>query len=105
MIEGQMIMLTKKFLKTKNETDVTFEFERDNASSVDLVCDFNGWKAVEMKFNKKSKSFKVKLRLPKNGNYHFRYLVNNSEWENDAQADQYLPNTFGTHNSVVSTTN
>ena len=98
-------MLTKKFLKTKNETDVTFEFEREDVSSVELFCDFNGWKAVEMKFNKKSQSFKIKLRLPIDGSYHFRYLLNHSEWENDAQADQYLPNDFGSDNSVVSTIN
>ena len=98
-------MLTKKNFKTKNETDVTFEFEREDVKSVELFCDFNDWKAVEMKFNKKSKTFKVKIRLPKDGSYHFRYLLNNSEWENDAQADQYLPNVFGTENSVVSTIN
>ena len=98
-------MLTKKYFKTKNETDVTFEFERENVSSVELFCDFNDWQAVEMKFNKKSSSFKIKLRLPKDGIYHFRYLLNKSEWENDEAADQYLPNDFGTDNSVVSTLN
>jgi 1,4-alpha-glucan branching enzyme len=96
-------MLTKKFFKTKDETEVTFEFNRSDVTSAVLVGDFNNWQAIEMKFNKKTKSFKTKVRLPKNGVFHFRYLLNEVEWENDYKADQYLPNEFGTENSVVNT--
>lgn len=97
-------MLTKKFFKTKDEAEVTFEFNRSDVTSAALVGDFNDWQAIEMKFNKKSKTFTAKVRLPKDGQFHFRYLLNNSEWENDYQADQYLPNAFGSENSVVQTT-
>ena len=97
-------MLTKKFFKTKDETEVTFEFNRSDVTTVALAGDFTDWQTVEMKFNKKSQSFKTKLRLPKGGVFHFRYLLNDSEWENDYQADQYLPNEFGTENSIVNTT-
>jgi len=97
-------MLTKKFFKTKDETEVTFEFNRSDVTTAALVGDFNDWQAIEMKFNKKSNSFKTKVRLPKNGVFHFRYLLNDSEWENDDQADQYLANEFGSENSVVLTT-
>ena len=98
-------MLTKKFFKTKNEADVTFEFNRSDVTSVALFADFNNWQAIEMKFNRKTRSFKTKVRLPKGKIYHFRYLLNNLEWENDYEADQYLPNEFGSDNSVVSTIN
>jgi len=97
-------MLTKKFFKTKDETEVTFEFNRSDVTKAALVADFNDWQAIEMKFNKQSKSFKAKVRLPKGGVFHFRYLLNNTEWENDYKADHYLPNEFGTENSVVVTT-
>ena len=96
-------MLTKKYFKTKDEADVTFEFNRSDVSTVALFADFTNWQPIEMKFNKKTRSFKTKVRLPKGGNYHFRYLLNNTEWENDYEADQYQPNEFGTDNSVVST--
>ena len=59
-------MLTKKFFKTKDETEVTFELNRSDLTSAELVADFNDWQAVEMKFNKKTQSFKTKVRLPKN---------------------------------------
>ena len=96
-------MLTKKFFKTNNEAEVTFEFNRSDVNAASLVGDFNGWQAIEMKFNKKSKSFKTKIRLPKGECFHFRYLLNNTEWENDYQADQYVANEFGSENSVVLT--
>lgn len=97
-------MLTKKFFKTKNEAEVTFEFNRSDVKSAKLLGDFNDWQAIEMKFNKKTKSFKAKVRLPKSKDFHFRYLLNETEWENDYQADQYLPNGFGSDNSIVNTT-
>jgi 1,4-alpha-glucan branching enzyme len=96
-------MLTKKFFKTKDEAEVTFEFNRNDVTTAMLVGDFNDWQAIEMKFNKKTKSFKTKLRLPKGQKFHFRYFLNNSEWENDYKADQYLANEFGGENSVVNT--
>lgn len=98
-------MLEKKFFKTKDEAEVTFEFSREDASSVALLGDFTDWQPVPMKFNKKQKTFRAKVRLPKNGTFHFRYLINDSEWENDYQADQYVPNEFGSENSVVITYN
>ncbi|TYK66117.1 isoamylase early set domain-containing protein [Colwellia echini] len=97
-------MLTKKFFKTKDEAEVTFEFNRGDVTNAALVADFNDWQAVEMKYNKKTQTFKTKVRLPKGEAFHFRYLLNNSEWENDDKADQYLPNEFGSENSVVQTT-
>ncbi len=96
-------MLTKKFFKTKDEAEVTFEFARTDVTSAVLVSDFNDWQAIEMKFNKKTKSFKTKVRLPVGADFHFRYLLNDTEWENDYRADQYVPNAFGTENSVVNT--
>lgn len=98
-------MLTKKFFKTKEEAEVTFEFNRSDVTSVALCADFTDWQAVEMKFNNKTKSFRTKVRLPKGGKYHFKYLLNDTEWENDYEADQYLPNEYGSENSVVFTTN
>ena len=44
-------MLIKKYLKTKNEAEVTFQFSRDGVKSVALVADFNDWQPIAMKYN------------------------------------------------------
>lgn len=96
-------MLTKKFFKTKDEAEVTFEFFKDGSESVALIAEFNDWQPVAMKYVKKDNVFRARVRLPKDTEYHFRYLVNDTQWENDFAADAYIPNSFGTDNSVVST--
>lgn len=96
-------MFTKKFFKTKDEVEVTFEFNNaEAAQQVALVGEFNGWDPIEMKKAKKG-PFKTKVRLPKEGQYQFRYLVDGENWVNDEAADAYWPNEHGTDNSVIFT--
>ena len=96
-------MLSKRFFKTKDETEVTFEYNSDVQDEVELVAEFNNWQPLAMSYSKKHKAFRAKVRLPKNENFQFRYLINKEIWQNDHQADRYLLNSFGTDNSVVST--
>lgn len=93
-------MLKKKYIKTKDSYEVTFELPTE-AGEVTLVCEANGWEPVAMKKGKGK--FAAKLRLPANGSYQYRYLVDNSVWVNDEAADSYVPNEHGTTNSVVET--
>jgi hypothetical protein len=46
-------------------------------------------------------SFSVTISLKPGNEYRFRYLVDSERWENDWEADKYLPNEFGTEDSVV----
>ena len=98
-------MLTKKYFKTKQETEIIFEFSREDVSSVSLCADFTDWQPISMKYHKKAKSFRTKVRLPKDQTFHFKYLLDNNEWANDQQADNYVTNVYGTQNSVVVTHN
>lgn len=95
-------MIKKRFFKTKEECEVTFEFNQIPAETVTLVCEGNDWQPVEMKKLKKG-GFKTKLRLPLDSKIQFRYLLNESLWENDEAADAYFPNQYGSENSVVIT--
>jgi 1,4-alpha-glucan branching enzyme len=95
-------MLTKKYFKTKDEVEVTFEFGHVPAEEVTLVCDGADWAPVEMKKSKDG-SFKAKLRLPVDGQFQFRYLLDGQRWENDEAADAYVANEYGGDNSVVYT--
>jgi 1,4-alpha-glucan branching enzyme len=100
-----MFMLKKQHLKTKPVCKVTFMLPSQvQGETAFLVGDFNEWDegATPMK-RKKDGSFSVTLDLKPGEEYQFRYLVNNSEWHNDWQADKYVPNPFSGDNSVVVT--
>jgi hypothetical protein len=43
------------------------------------------------------------MRLPKQGQLQFRYLVDEQTWLNDNAADAYVANEFGGENSIVVT--
>lgn len=95
-------MLKKRFFKTKNECEVTFELDTADAGQADLVCDVNGWKPIRMKKAPKG-PFRAKLRFPKDESFEFRYLVDKSRWINDADADDYRANGLGDANGVLDT--
>ena len=96
-------MLKKRFFKTKQEVEIAFEIDPDNAESVELVCEANGWEPVAMKKGK-SGGFKTKMRMPREQQIQFRYLVNGESWVNDETADDYRINQFGGRNGVIDTT-
>ena len=96
-------MLQKKYFKTKDECEVTFEYESDSAESVAVLSEANGWEPVEMKKRRKDGVFYAKMRMPKDGQYQFRYLVDGQAWVNDTAADAYVPNEHGSENGVVFT--
>ncbi|MFC3033822.1 isoamylase early set domain-containing protein [Pseudoalteromonas fenneropenaei] len=96
-------MLTKRFFKTKDEAEVTFEHAFPDASSVALVGDFTDWQPVEMKFSKKEGVYKVKQRLPVDQQFSYKYLLDGELWQNDHAADAYVPNGLGGDNSLVNT--
>ena len=41
------------------------------------------------------------LSLKPESEYKFKYLIDGEKWENDYKADAYVPNVFGTKDSVV----
>ena len=99
--------LKKQILKSKPICKVTFRFDNEiaeGAEKVNLVGDFNNWdtNALEMK-KLKSGEFTSLIELEQGKTYQFRYLINGSEWQNDAEADHYVTNEFGVENCVVET--
>lgn len=96
-------MLKKQYLKSKDVCKVTFYTAPElTAEEVYLVGDFNNWdEAATPMTALKDGRFKVTVDLPKDTTYQFRYLTNDTEWINDSEADQYVPNPFSGENSVV----
>ena len=103
-------MIKKQFLKSKPVCKTTFIVSKDianGAKSALLVGEFTGWKVEEAIKMKKLKSgvFKTTIDLEAGKEYEFRYLLDNERWENDDEADSYVPSPFGVKNSVVSVLN
>ena len=98
--------LQKKYLKSKPVCKVKFEVPKTQigeAESVSLVGDFNGWNEQDLEMKRlKTGDFTATLELVPDSEYQFRYLVDGQRWENDAEADKYVPNNIcGEENSVV----
>ena len=94
--------LTKQFLKSKPFTlpaSIVGE-----AKSVVLLGDFNNWDRDKGVILKKGKdgSFKASLELETGKEYEYRFLLDESRWENDDLADKYIQTSYGVENSVVS---
>ncbi len=98
--------LYKKYNKTQKTCTVTFELSVEAAKGAEKVWiagDFNSWSSIDTPMKKqKDGSFSVKIALETGKEYQFRYLVDGKRWENDWNADKYVPAPFSfTDNSVV----
>ena len=99
-------MIKKQFLKSKPVCKATFTFPVEaapEASEITIVGDFNNWNKAEGVPMKKQKNgiFKARVELESGRKYQFRYLIDGKVWENDWEADAYVPTPFGVENSVV----
>jgi len=95
----------KQYLKSKPVCKVAFKLSREeakNAENVRIVGDFNDWdlNAAPMK-KLKNGSFSSTVVLSKDAQYQFRYLLNNKEWENDWNADAYVPSPVSLEENSV----
>lgn len=102
--EAQPRGLRKQYLKS-GLCRVTFRLPAqavDGAERVSVAGDFNGWDEDGIILKKlKSGDFSVSVDLEPGKEYRFRYLVDGARWENDWNADKYLPNPHGSEDSVV----
>lgn len=97
--------LTKRYLKSKPVCKVTFKIEKEAANGAEaasLVGDFNDWDAASTPMKAlKSGGFTVTIDLETAQEYQYRYVLDDDKWENDWEADKYVPNGQGEDNSVV----
>ncbi|MGW8319853.1 MAG: isoamylase early set domain-containing protein [Candidatus Promineifilaceae bacterium] len=96
-------MIKKNYSKSGQICRVTFKLPAEvEAQSANLVGEFNDWdnQATPMK-RLKDGSFSATVSLEPGRNYRYRYLLDGERWENDWEADAYLPNEFGSEDSVV----
>ncbi len=101
-------MLKKLYRPDRATCEVSFTIDRDaskGATTASLVGDFNCWDPeANVMTRRKDGSFETKLDLACGERHEFRYVLDGRIWENDAQADEYVPTPYGdADNSVVVT--
>jgi 1,4-alpha-glucan branching enzyme len=73
------------------------------ADTIHLVGDFNNWSTTTTPLQLEDRTWNVTLDLEPGRSFHYRYLINQTEWVNDWQTDALATSEGGTDNSVVIT--
>ncbi len=94
-------MIQKTYFKTKDYCKVKFVFTAENAETVEVLGLNSDWENSVIMSKKKDGTFSADVNLPKESKHEFKYLVNATEWLNEPEADEQLPNEFGGSNSVI----
>ncbi len=99
-------MLKKQYLAGKSTCKVTFTLPIEaapNAKEVHILGDFNDWDPQNNALMQRDETeYFYELELATGRRYEFRYLIDNEKWENDWQADDYVPAPFlNIFNSVL----
>lgn len=96
-------MPKKIFDPASNTYEVTFTLPAEvQAETACLCADFNTWDKTAHPMKKmQDGTFQLVIKLKAGLRYHFRYFLDNERWENDWEADNYVPNEFGSEDSVL----
>lgn len=94
-------MVQKTYYKTKDYCKVKFSFKVENAETVEILGLNSDWTQSVVMSRKKDGSFSADVNLPKESRHEFKYLVNETLWLNDPEADSETPNVYGGSNSVI----
>ena len=90
--------LYKSYPKKGTTCKVTFELPLEatvGVKKIALVGDFNNWNTTTTQLKKNKEGlFAVTVVLEQGKEYQFRYLMDESRWENDWAADKYLPSSL-----------
>ena len=94
-------MVQKTYYKTKDYCKVKFSFKANEAETIAILGLNSDWKTSVTMSKKKDGSFSADVNLPKDSTHEFKYLVNETLWVSDPEADKEVPNDFGGSNSVI----
>lgn len=99
-------MISKKYNKAGTKCSVTFIVPPEQAHGfleAHIVGDFNNWDTNAHPMGRtKQGGFEITLELESGKEYYFRYLFDGKIWDNDWNADKYVPSPFAdSENSVV----
>ena len=103
---AKSVGIKREYLRGQNVCRVTFSLPRiaaGDAKSVCIVGDFNNWNVRNDPMEKQeNQDYTITLDLKPGKEYQFRYLIDQSKWVNDWNADKYVKSPYtDSDNSVV----
>ena len=98
--------IKKQYLKKNGICKITFSLKENNANieTVRILGDFNDWnRNCEPMKKLKNSEYSQSINLKSGKAYQFRYLINNSVWEDEPESDNFVPNGVeaGEFNSLI----
>lgn len=97
--------ISKQYLKSRPVCKVTFLLPKEVvpvAEHVVVVGDFNNWNEdAPPMIRRKNGDFAAVVELAVGMDYRYRYYIDRVRWENDLQADNFVPNIYGGEDSLV----
>ncbi|MBD3617570.1 MAG: isoamylase early set domain-containing protein [Gracilimonas sp.] len=95
-------MITKEFTPKRTVCKAMLALPEEWAKNeVSVAGDFNDWDKNSDHLEKKKGKWSITLRLKPENEYRFKYFIDGERWQNDDAADKYVPNEFGTEDSVI----
>ena len=85
--------MKKTFSKSNDKCKVTFTYPQ-KAKSVAVAGDFNGWDPSALPMKKGKTGFSATIELDPDQEYQYRFWVNGERWENDNNADDFVPSPY-----------
>ncbi|MDA8405013.1 MAG: isoamylase early set domain-containing protein [Desulfobacteraceae bacterium] len=93
-------MAEKTSKSAQKRKRIQFAFYDEDAETVCVVGDFNGWDEKKHTMQRDAQNIWRKTMLLPMGTYEYRFKVD-ERWENDPQNDNFCINSFGTRNNVL----
>jgi len=83
------------------EREVDFVFECPGARQVCVCGDFNAWQPAGLRLIRGAGGglWAIRLTVP-TGRHEYKFIVD-GQWQHDPGASEYVPNAYGSINSVI----
>jgi hypothetical protein len=79
-----------------------FVFHDDEATSVSVAGDFNGWSHIATPLKRNSSSlWTTEITVPQTGRVEYKFIINGRRWLEDPNNGMKAPDSFGGLNSVI----
>jgi 1,4-alpha-glucan branching enzyme len=106
--ENRNQRIERKYSKDKSKCRITFWLPREfapEACCIAVAGSFNGWDPYSHRLNKlESGDFSLMVEVAAGKEHEFRFIIDESRWENAWNADRYVWSDFGNcDNSVIVT--